>query len=444
MSKLRLFAFILLGIVIFTSCRKSKDTPANASIVRVMVSNNKGEVQKNTLVRMYDPASFEVFKKDPTTAALLGVATNDKGIATFELQQAQWFKTGKTVELYFVVAEILDKDNFRWWSEGGTITLGKNQAFKIVVEQKNPAPSETDNLIVKDNIAIGLKNKDITRLVFPENIKGIADEAFAESALETVVLNEGLLSIGKAAFRNSKVSEITFPSSLEQLGENAFEDCHSLLAADLSATKLKTVSAQAFRESGLKSVLLSASVETIGYQAFLGVKDMAECRFPEKLQTIEEEAFRESGLVRADLPSGIKEIGYMAFAYCPALQTVSTFGEAKNSDGIVGVGAFSQCDRLKEVELPHSVAKLEGWTFVECPSLANITLGENLREVGDSGLKTNHGVSSLTFLGKQPPVFGSNSLPLAKGLSIWVPQGTTQQYQEKLPSYLHSVIKEKA
>lgn len=180
MSKLRLFAFILLGIVIFTSCRKSKDTPANASIVRVMVSNNKGEVLKNTLVRMYDPASFEVFKKEPTTAALLGVATNDKGIATFELQQAQWFKTGKTVELYFVVAEILDKDNYRWWSEGGTITLGKNQAFKIVVEQKNPAPSETDNLIVKDNIAIGLKNKDITRLVFPENIKGIADEAFAE------------------------------------------------------------------------------------------------------------------------------------------------------------------------------------------------------------------------------------------------------------------------
>ena len=185
-------------------------------------------------------------------------------------------------------------------------------------------------------------------------------------------------------------------------------------------------------------------METIGYQAFLGVKDMAECRFPEKLQTIEEEAFRESGLVRADLPSGIKGIGYMAFAYCPALQTVSTFGEAKNSDGIVGVGAFSQCDRLKEVKLPHSVAKLEGWTFVECPSLASITLGENLREVGDSGLKTNHGVSSLTFLGKQPPVFGSNSLPLAKGLSIWVPQGTTQQYQEKLPSYLHSVIKEKA
>ena len=73
MSKLRLFAFILLGIVIFTSCRKSKDTPANASIVRVMVSNNKGEVLKNTLVRMYDPASFEVFKKDPTTAALLGI-----------------------------------------------------------------------------------------------------------------------------------------------------------------------------------------------------------------------------------------------------------------------------------------------------------------------------------------------------------------------------------
>lgn len=444
MSKLRLFAFILLGIVIFTSCRKSKDTPANASIVRVMVSNNKGEVLKNTLVRMYDPASFEVFKKDPTTAALLGVATNDKGIATFELQQAQWFKTGKTVELYFVVAEILDKDNFRWWSEGGTITLGKNQAFKIVVEQKNPAPSETDNLIVKDNIAIGLKSKDITRLVFPENIKGIADEAFAESALETVVLNEGLLSIGKAAFRNSKVSEITFPSSLEQLGENAFEDCHSLLAADLSATKLKTLSAQAFRESGLKSVILPASVETIGYQAFLGVKDMAECRFPEKLQTIEEEAFRESGLIRADLPSGIKEIGYMAFAYCPALQTVSTFGEAKKSDGIVGVGAFSQCDRLKEVELPHSVAKLEGWTFVECPSLANITLGENLREVGDSGLKTNYGLGSLTFLGKQPPVFGNNAFPQAKGLSIWVPQGTTQQYQEKLPSYLHSVIKEKA
>lgn len=444
MNKLRLFAFILLGIVLFSSCRKSKDTPANASIVRVMVSNSKGEVLKNTIVRMYDPVSFEAFKKDPTTAALWGVATSDKGIATFELQPEQWFKTGKTVELYFVVAEVLDKDNFNWWSAGGTVTLGKNQAFKIVVEQKTSAPSEIYNLIVKDNIAIGLKNKDVTRLVLPSDIKGIADEAFANSALETVVLNEGLLSIGKAAFCKSQITEITLPSSLEQLGENAFEDCRSLVAADLSATRLKAIPAQAFRESGLKSVLLPPSVEVIDYQAFLGTKHLAKCQFPETLRFIHSEAFRESGLVRADIPAGIQEIGYMAFADCPALQHVSTFGETKNSEGIVGIGAFSQCGQLKHAMLSGSIAKLEGWTFVECPSLTSITLGENLREVGDSGLKTNYGLGSLTFLGKQPPVFGNNALPQAEGLSIWIPQGTMQLYQEKLPSHLHSVVKEKA
>ena len=50
-------------------------------------------------------------------------------------------------------------------------------------------------------------------------MKSIPKDAFRNSQIAKVVLNEGLKSIGDMAFFNSTVQEVVFPTTLEQLEE---------------------------------------------------------------------------------------------------------------------------------------------------------------------------------------------------------------------------------
>ena len=72
--------------------------------------------------------------------------------------------------------------------------------------------------------------KNITKVIFNENIKVIGNNAFGRCvSIEEVVLNEGLKYINFAAFINcSKIKNIKIPSSVEYIGMNAFYGCSNL------------------------------------------------------------------------------------------------------------------------------------------------------------------------------------------------------------------------
>lgn len=87
------------------------------------------------------------------------------------------------------------------------------------------------------------------------------------------MLNEGLESIGTQAFAGSRqLSAVTLPSSLKTIGSHAFEDCIALTGIDLSATALRRIEDETFRESGLKVATLPQALESIGAQAFMATR----------------------------------------------------------------------------------------------------------------------------------------------------------------------------
>lgn len=131
--------------MLFLSCKKENpslnETPAT---VEIFVCNSKGKPLENKTVGLYDENRYKDFQKDHTVKPLAEVITNQKGIAHFVLESRPWFVKGTSAELMFVVQELQDASNYRWWSRGGTVTLGKAHSFKIeVVHQDGAEGDET-------------------------------------------------------------------------------------------------------------------------------------------------------------------------------------------------------------------------------------------------------------------------------------------------------------
>lgn len=418
-----------------------------SSMVEITVCNLKGEPLENQLVKMYDDVTYEAFKKDQTVKALLEMTTNQEGKANFILENQRWFAGGNSKELMFVVLNMRDVSNYEWWSMGGTVTIGKKCFFKIEVDTQNIAQDKDvkpeSPFLIEDGVLMGMKDPSLTQIVLPAEVKSIAPGAFWESNVESLVLNEGLESIGVQAFaRSTKLASVTFPSSLKVIGKHAFEDCVALTKLNLSKTKVEEIGSNAFRETGLKEVAFPVSLKKIGSQAFLKTQ-LENVVLPEGVQEIGNEAFREVVTLKSiTLPNNIQKVGERAFYTCTQLMIVNYTGSMKLAEGVVENAAFSDCQALKRIILPQSISEVQSGVFIGCASLQEIILPESVRKIGSYGLRTNYPVEKIVFKGDEAPDLEDTSLSFLELLSvIVVPKGKSDIYKAKYPDY-QSIIRE--
>ena len=382
MDMFKFLSFILLGMcLLFGGCKKENPSVnSDSSIVEITVCTSKGELLENQVVRMYDEATYEAFKENHTTKALCELTTDKSGKVSFILENKKWFSGVSSREFMFVVLDAIDAGNYNWWSRGGTITAGKKHSFRIEIDRKNIAENpglstDESKLVLEDGVLKGLKDPSLTRLVLPASVKSIAPGAFWESKIESLVLNEGLESIGLQAFAKSqKLTSVTFPSSLKRIGEHAFEDCSALTEINLSKVNLEEIGSSAFRDTGLKKVTFPASLKKIAPQAFLNTQ-LVNVIFPEELQEIGNEAFREIATLKTiTLPNNLRKIGYRAFYACTHLEEVNYVGQVKVAGGILESSAFEGCESLTKIILPQSISELQEGVFHNCFITVFITI----------------------------------------------------------------------
>lgn len=440
MNMLKILSVALLGIcVFFCSCKKEKLSVNNdPSVVDITVCNSKGENLENIIVKMYDETTYEAFKEKQTTKALCEVVTDKNGKATFVLDRQKWFAGTQSRELMFVVMETLNATNYEWWSRGGTVTAGNKQSFKIVVD-KQPAAQETESsqLLIENGVLTGIKDPALSHVVLPAEVKSIASGAFWESNVESLVLNEGLESIGAQAFaRSKKLASVSFPSSLKVIEAHAFEDCVALTDLNLSNTKVEEISSNAFRETGLKTVAFPASLKKIASQAFLKTQ-LDNVMLPEGVQEIGSEAFREVTTLKSiTVPNNIQKIGERAFYLCTLLADVKYTGSVKLAEGVVENAAFEDCQALTQISLPQSVVEIQEGIFIECANLEQIILPASVKKIGSYGLRTNHHLEKIVFMGEKAPELKETSLPFVDDLtSIVVPKGKLKEYEAAYADY---------
>ena len=205
-----------------------------------------------------------------------------------------------------------------------------------------------DKLDEGEIVITGAKNKKKTKLVIPEGVTEIADNAFAgHKHLTEVTVADSVRRIGKGAFSGCpKLTSVKLPEGLTAISDALFFECRMLSKIDIPKT-VTAIGDQAFDTcTGLKCITLPEDTLSIGARGFkncIGIKDIL-------------------------LPKGLTSIGDQAFLWCRNLSKVKFDG------GFTSIGdeAFRECEKLQTVTLPQSLTDIGRGAFVDCNALAGV------------------------------------------------------------------------
>lgn len=144
------------------------------------------------------------------------------------------------------------------------------------------------------------------------------------------------------------------------------------------------------------SVELPQTVRKIDGGAFEGCSELSEISMPDSLEYIGDGSFRDcSSLESFSMPDSVTETGGGVFSGCTSLKKVKLSenivqipflrkgGQSSFEFAEVGYyGYFSGCTQLEEVSIPDGVTEIPYMTFSGCSSLKNIYTGDSVETLG--------------------------------------------------------------
>lgn len=166
---------------------------------------------------------------------------------------------------------------------------------------------------VSDNVMF---SKDMKKLIcYPPARKG-----------DVYTVPEGTEEIGTAAFYENELSEINLPSSVSKLNRHCFSFEKNLKKIDMSGTKIDTIPPMAFVSSAvLEEVIYPEGLVKIDVGAFMDCASLENTDLPEGLKSVGQSAFQGTGLKRIIIPASVEKIGYCAFGYVSDEKQVDGF-----------------------------------------------------------------------------------------------------------------------
>lgn len=177
----------------------------------------------------------------------------------------------------------------------------------------------------------------------------------------------------------SELTSISLPPTIESIGTGAFMYCTALESITLPQN-LKTLGGQVFSNcTSLKEVVWNESIESVEDNLFTDCTALETISWPQPLSTIPYCCFSRSGLRRITIPATVTQLGEGAFSNCQRLEEVDLKDAAFN---MVPSYAFSRCNSLKAITLPATVTYIANNAF-EGTGLETIILGEQLTSIGD-------------------------------------------------------------
>ena len=217
--------------------------------------------------------------------------------------------------------------------------------------QRADQPLVTDTVCIPDGIDViqGAYHPRITSVAIPHSVHTVRSKSF--SVLRGHTTYEGYYTpefddpIGNG--HNLRLRTVILSEGLRTIGERAFARMIAL--------------------TGLK---LPKGLECIEEEAFLGCEGLNEIIIPASVRTIERGAFDScTGIKKVIFYDGIEELPSNLFYKNVSLTALTLPKTVKN----LGNYCFSGCDSLPTVDLPESVTELGNGVFFGCKSLTEFT-----------------------------------------------------------------------
>ena len=221
---------------------------------------------------------------------------------------------------------------------------------------------------IPDNLFLGCTS--IIDVQIPETVTEIGQKAFKDaSSVENVTFAvntetgkvKGVEKIGISAFDGcSSLQELVLPETVTEVLQGAFANEGALVKADMSRTaSLKKWDKESFKgDTALAEVILptAGGITAIPDGAFAGCTTLTgeNLKIPKNIVTITANAFKESGLKKLYIPNQVTTIGASAFEACKNLEDV----HISNNISIISQSTFKNCEKLEKIEIPVKVEKI--------------------------------------------------------------------------------------
>ena len=187
---------------------------------------------------------------------------------------------------------------------------------------------EDENIRYDDDLMYKLSNRYIEELESRVSRYKTVDGILYSADMKTLILcpagktgevtiPDGVERIRKQAFFGSKISKVVFPDSLVRLQNEAFYGCENLKEIDFGNGIEQIGGAEnkhIFSGCPVEKLIFPPQVKEIGISAFYSCGELKEIIFEEGLKYIREGAFKNCPkLTEVNLPESIKNVGLDAF-----------------------------------------------------------------------------------------------------------------------------------
>lgn len=316
---------------------------------------------------------------------------------------------------------------------------------KISVDKDNTVYNSRNNC----NAVICTKDKNLVlgcnETIIPDGVTYIRSYAFADCQnLREIRIPEGVEIIGEYAFKAcSALKEVELPSSLTTFhGWSHFYHCTSLDSIYIPQNVKKNPQGIFVGCISLDRIVVdernekydsrnncNAIIESSTNKLLAGCKTSA---IPDGITSIEAYAFRESGLKSIHIPASVTKIDSTAFIDnedCKAI-TVADANPVYKSDGsnsiierashrlflacsattilpevkIIGASAYASVKDLYSIVLPSGIEMIEYAAFFNCVNLNTIFIPASVKKIERFAFLNCSRLSHVMFMGDQPEI----------------------------------------
>ena len=238
----------------------------------------------------------------------------------------------------------------------------------------------------------------IKSVTIPSSIKEIHSSAFEGSGIETITIPSTVEMVGEYAFLNcTSLSDVELQEGFKNISIGMFKGCTSLETLDLPSS-LETIEEGAFSNSGIREIVLSEDISSVGYDVFSDCNNLISLTVP-----VNSFGTRVSGWTgwsdgintntcKINYCNGVDDLSYViskdrTYYYCVGLpsdstKTTATIPATHNGlPVVVASDCMYSVDSIEEITIENGVEKIESGAFEYCDNLKVIRIPSSVVEV---------------------------------------------------------------
>lgn len=219
----------------------------------------------------------------------------------------------------------------------------------------------------------------------PRGVTALARESMRNAlSIRTLEFPSSLTKIGDLAFAQSGLTTIRIPASVNTIGFGITMLCESLTSIEVDASSASFAS-----KNGMLIDLKQNSVITAATRGITALE------IPSGIEKVSDYAFYGAPELVKVTMKDVRSIGYASFYLCPQLQEVN-FSESLEE---IGKQSFDNCKKLLSPKFPASLRKIGEQAFGFCNSIKEIRLNDGLTAIGPNAFYMCEGLESVTVPG---------------------------------------------